>query len=127
MYVKDVMRSEVTSAPKGTPVQEAFETMRDGGFRHLPVVEDGAVVGILSDRDLRRAKGRGQLDLMLVRDLMTPDPERARPDQRLSSVALILSAERIGAMPVVVGDRLVGVVSLIDVIVPCTRALQRHG
>jgi CBS domain-containing protein len=54
MYVKDVMRTEVISAPKGTPVQEAFETMRDGGFRHLPVLDEfGMVAGILSDRDLR--------------------------------------------------------------------------
>ena len=54
MNVKDVMQSVVTSAPLGTSVQDAFEIMRDGGFRHLPVLDEaGKVAGILSDRDLR--------------------------------------------------------------------------
>ena len=62
MYVKDVMQSKVTSAPLGTSVQEAFEIMRDGGFRHLPILDEfGKVAGIVSDRDLRSVGESGSL------------------------------------------------------------------
>ncbi|MFQ5936840.1 MAG: CBS domain-containing protein, partial [Acidiferrobacterales bacterium] len=48
------MRTEVKSVEVGTSVKEAFEIMRQGGFRHLPVLDSaGNVAGIVSDRDLR--------------------------------------------------------------------------
>ena len=54
MRVRDLMTTKVVSAHVGTPVQVAYELMRDGGFRHLPVLSTrGDLVGILSERDLR--------------------------------------------------------------------------
>ena len=54
MRVRNLMSAKVVSAPVGTPVQVAFHLMRDGGFRHLPVLSTkGKLVGILSERDLR--------------------------------------------------------------------------
>ena len=54
MKVREVMRTEVQSVPVGTSVTDAFETMRNGGVRHLPVLSSQeTVVGIVSDRDLR--------------------------------------------------------------------------
>ena len=103
---------------------EAAALMRGGNVRHLPVLEDGKMVGILSDRDVRKGKGRGQLELSLVRELMSPVPATAAPDARLSSVALILSAERISALPIVQDDQLVGITTTIDVMIPCALALQ---
>ncbi len=54
MRVRDLMSSKVISAHVGTPVEVAYQLMRDGGFRHLPVLSTkGKLVGIISDRDLR--------------------------------------------------------------------------
>lgn len=104
---------------------EAAAVLHAGGFRHLPVVDGGELVGMLSDRDVRRARGRGQLESTLVREMMSPNPQGIDPAARLSSAASILAAERIGALAVVDRERLVGLISSIDVMIPCTRILQR--
>ena len=104
---------------------EAAALMQSAHVRHLPVLQGATVAGMLSDRDVRRARGRGQLELTLVRELVGPVPRSPSPDQRLSSLAAILSAERIGALPVVSGGRLVGIATTVDVVIPCALALER--
>lgn len=104
---------------------EAAALMKKAHVRHLPVLAGEQLIGIVSDRDVRKLRGRGQLELTLVSELMSPVPETAGPDERLSSVALILSAERISALPVVSGPRLVGIATTMDVLIPCALALQQ--
>ena len=50
--VGDIMATEVVSCEPGTPIEEAHRIMVEHGVRHLPIVEDGAPVGILSSRDV---------------------------------------------------------------------------
>lgn len=103
---------------------EAAAELREHGLRHLPVLRGHELVGIVSERDVFRERGRGRLELTLVEELMTTDPLTAHPEERLSSVALILSAAKISALPVLERNRLVGIVSLRDVLAPCGQALQ---
>ncbi len=104
---------------------EAAALMQEKHVRHLPVTTGDKVVGIVSDRDVRRMRGRGQLDLALVREIMSAVPETAAPEQRLSSAALILSAERISALPVLSSGKLVGITTTVDLMIPCALGLQR--
>ncbi len=122
--ISDHMTPAPRSIAPDASGDEAQELLRELGVRHLPVVEDGALVGILSDRDVRRATGRGRLELSLVRELMSPDPRTAPPDRSLSSVAAVLRDERISALPIVEGDELKGIATTLDVAVACARALQ---
>jgi len=55
MLVEHVMQTDVVTITPKTALPEALERVRRRGIRHLPVVEDGARVGIVSDRDLKRA------------------------------------------------------------------------
>src|SRR5262249_22063670 len=55
MLVQDVMRSSVVTVTPCTTLVEAFQLSRARGIRHLPVLDDGNLVGIVSDRDLKRA------------------------------------------------------------------------
>lgn len=105
--------------------EEAAALMNERAVRHLPVLDGDELVGIVSDRDFRRLRGRGQLELTLVREFMSPDPQVARIGELLSSVALVLSASRISALPVMDGGRLAGIATTIDVMIPCALALQR--
>ena len=105
--------------------EEAAALMSDKGIRHLPVLEGDKVVGIVSDRDFRRLRGQGQLEFALVREFMTPQPQVARVGEPLSSVALVLTSSRISALPVMEGERLAGIATTVDVMVPCARALQQ--
>jgi len=55
--VSDWMTPNPTSVPSDTPVQEALQVMLDGGYRHLPIVDGGKVMGVVSMRDISRWLG----------------------------------------------------------------------
>ena len=69
------------------PVIRAEALMRSEGFRHLPVLDGGRLVGILSDRDITLAAALGD-SKMKVADVMMPDPYVARPDYALDRVVM---------------------------------------
>lgn len=129
MYVKDVMQSVVTTAPMGTLVQDAFEIMRDGGFRHLPILDEfDKVAGILSDRDLRsvgaiyKDEATGTEDFLVTEDttvdtIMATEPFRVSPGDALSFAIDIIREKRIGCLIVTKGDDLVGILSYLDLLV----------
>ena len=137
MYVKDVMQSVVTSTPKGTPVQDAFEIMRDGGFRHLPVLdESGKVAGILSDRDLRsvgaiyKDEATGTEDFLVSEDttvdkIMATKPYSVAPEDSVSFAIDIIREKRIGCLIVSKGGELLGVLSYMDLLVALKELLDK--
>ena len=137
MYVKDVMQSEVTSAPLGTPVQEAFEILRDGGFRHLPILDEfGKVAGILSDRDLRsvgaiyKDEATGTEDFLVTEDttvdkIMATNPFSVSPEDSLSFAIDIFREKRIGCLIVSKGGDLLGVVSYLDLLDAFKKVLDK--
>jgi len=122
----------VTVTPQAT-IAEALDLMRDLDIRHVPVVERGALVGMLSDRDLAYLNvGAALTDqgaAALRRGLATPvvkvmrsDVIRVEPETELSDVIGLLLEHKIGAIPVIQPDTqvVVGIVSYIDVL----RAVQ---
>jgi acetoin utilization protein AcuB len=100
--------------------------MNRQGYRHLPVVDDGRLVGIITDRDVRLAVNspvveedahltrQDVLEGIKVYDCMTPDPQCATSDMPASEAADLLSLNKFGAMPVVDDGKLVGMISTID-------------
>ena len=137
MYVKDVMQSVVTTAPLGTPVQDAFETMRDGGFRHLPIVDEfGKVAGILSDRDLRsvgaiyKDQATGTEDFLVTEDttvdkIMSTEPLSVSPGDAVSFAIDIIREKRIGCLIVTKSGELVGILSYLDLLVAFKALLNK--
>jgi len=137
MHVKDVMQSKVTSAPLGTPVQEAFETMRDGGFRHLPVLDEfGKVAGILSDRDLRsvgaiyKDEATGSEDFLVTEDttvdkIMATKPFSVSPEDTVSFAIDIIRDKRIGCLIVSKGGDLLGILSYLDLLDALKKLLDK--
>ncbi len=139
MYVKDVMQSEVISTPLGTPVQEAFEIMRDGGFRHLPVLDEfGKVAGILSDRDLHsvgaiyKDEATGTEDFLVTEDttvdkIMATNPFSVSPDDSAAFAIDIIREKRIGCLIVSKGGELLGVLSYLDLLDAFKKILDKHA
>jgi acetoin utilization protein AcuB len=139
MYVKDVMHSDVISTPLGTPVQEAFEIMRDGGFRHLPVLDEfGKVAGILSDRDLHsvgaiyKDEATGTEDFLVTEDttvdkIMATNPFSVSPDDSASFAIDIIREKRIGCLIVSKGGELLGVLSYLDLLDALKKILDKHA
>lgn len=137
MYVKDVMQSVVTTTPKGTPVQDAFEIMRDGGFRHLPVLDEfGKVAGILSDRDLRsvgavyKDEATGSEDFLVTEDttvdkIMATKPYSVSPEDSVSFAIDIIKEKRIGCLIVSKGGELMGILSYMDLLAALKQILEK--
>ena len=136
MRVRDLMTERVVSATVGTPVEVAYELMREGGFRHLPVLDaKGRLVGILSDRDLRGVGAffrdeRSGVDEFLVTEpttvekIMVANPITVPPDLTISKAVKIIRDKRIGCLLVTEGDNLVGILSYLDVLDQAEREFQ---
>lgn len=94
------------------------------GVRHLPVVDDGALVGILSDRDLRKATARGLDATRHVSAAMTKRPLTVDRDRKLSIATVLMHEAKVSSLPVVEEGRLVGILTLTDLLDHCMNALR---
>lgn len=134
MLVRDVMQVAVVTATPATGLRHLLQLMRQRGIRHLPVVEQGALVGIVSDRDVKAAtaslamSGEGatfadRLDRLTAADIMSHPVHTLSPDFAVEAAARRMVDERVSALPVIEGGRLVGIVSETDVLRLFVRAL----
>lgn len=122
MLVRDIMTRPVVAIGPEEPIADVIALMLQRRLRHFPVVADGELVGIVSDRDLRSvgsdhpAAKPGVAARDPVRTLMTTPVWTAHPSDPVDEVAALLRRARIGAMPVVDDDELVGIVTASDVL-----------
>lgn len=125
--VADIMSEAVVTITPDSSIGIAIGLMREGGFHRLPVVEEGKLVGIVTDRDLRQAtnsplvlRERWYSDFLLeaikVRSCMTPDPIRAAPTTPVLDAVRLLRTHKIGGLPVVVDEAVVGIVTTTDIL-----------
>jgi CBS domain-containing protein len=106
-------RDPVTTTPLDT-LASAQAVMEREGYRQLPVVEKGTLVGILSDRDLHAHSGyleRTKVDAAMTERLITVGPA-----DTAAHSARVLLEHHINALPVVDGGRLIGIVSRTDLL-----------
>ena len=126
MQVKDLMAGEPIAIEPGTPCDEAWVIQEKCGFRHLPVVAGGRLVGILSDRDLLRAGSAAELGglaspeqrrgMPLASELMTASVATVAPHADVLEATQILLQQKIDCLPVVDGGQLVGIVTSTDLL-----------
>jgi len=125
MTVDDLMEREVVTLNAGDTLSLADDVMRLGRIRHLPVVEEGLLVGILSQRDLFRAAVSSVLQLaqsserewlarIPVRAVMTPTVISVPPGTSIRRAVEIMLEKRIGCLPVAERGRLLGLLSETD-------------
>jgi acetoin utilization protein AcuB len=88
--------------------------MQKGGFRRIPVVSDGQLVGIITDRDLR--EHAGYLDRTEIKTAMSKKPITVTPATTVETAAQILLKQKIGGLPVVENGGLVGVITTTDIL-----------
>ena len=125
MRVKDLINGPPITIGPDTPVLEARRVMQTRAIRHLLVVDHDRLVGIVTDRDIRlnmpspaTALSVWEVNYLLarltVREVMTKSVIVVDPERDARQAAALLVAERIGALPVLDGECLVGIVTETD-------------
>lgn len=125
MRVRDLMTARPITVDPGTPMLEARQRMVEERIRHLVVVEDARVVGIVTDRDIRlnlpspaTSLSVWELNYLLAKltvgGVMSTGVLVVDPDRPAADAARIMMEHKIGALPVVDGGRLIGIVTETD-------------
>jgi CBS domain-containing protein len=122
------MTSNVTTISSHDAIALALQMMLWSGVRHLPVVDDDHLVGIVSDRDLLPARGaiEGQLKRQ-VSEVMHSPVKSVHPDDDVREAAGMMATSHIHCLPVVDDDRLVGIITSSDVLAERGRLFFENG
>ncbi len=121
LRVRDAMTREVVTLGPEASATEAWGVCQELGIRHLPIVEGGRLVGLVSDRDLRdvsppRGSGgeRETLGWVRLRDIMSTDLVTIHPLDTIEHAAREIYDRKIGCLPVVAEGELVGIITSQD-------------
>jgi CBS domain-containing protein len=119
--VRDILRekgSDIWSVAADATVYEALQVMAEKNIGAVLVLEQGKLTGILSERDYARKvilQGRSSLNTP-VKEIMTQQVFYVRPDQTIEECMALMTDKRIRHLPVLEDDRLIGVISIGDVV-----------
>jgi acetoin utilization protein AcuB len=125
--VEEFTTPNPVTAAENASIEELRALMTTYGVRHLPIVRDGDVVGLVSDRDLRIAQGLSathQLQV-LAADIMAIDPVSVKADTPLDEVAFTMSDRKIGSVLVHEADGgFLGIFTLTDALNALIEAMR---
>mgnify|MGYP005860338763 CR=1 FL=1 len=125
MLVGDRMSKPVITIPPEMPIIEALNLMKREHIRRAPVLQDGKLVGIVSDKDLLNASPSPATSLSVwemnyllskitVKDVMTKKVLTVQEDTPIEEAARIMADNKIGGMPVMRGEKVVGIITETD-------------
>ena len=114
MLISRLMTHQPVTVSSQDHLQTAATLMERGGFRRVPVVDGDSLVGIITDRDIRRHVG--YLDSTKITAAMTADPKTVTPKMSVEDAARLMISHKIGGLPVVEDGKLVGILTTTDVL-----------
>jgi acetoin utilization protein AcuB len=125
LAVSDLMTVIPYFVTPETPLRRVIEMMKSEGCRQFPVLDDGRLVGIITDRDVRlvmnspmvmhdHEQDEELLDKVLADSCMTANPMTVAPDTPAYQAAKMLSIYKFGGLPVLDDDILVGIITVTD-------------
>ena len=125
--VRDVMPDHMVTISESDTLSTVEDIMTLGRVRHMPVVKGGKLVGVVSERDLLRAslsnlndtaadQRRAFLHVVHIARVMSTPPVVIGPDASVEAAARVMAERKIGCLPVVSGDDLLGLITETDVL-----------
>lgn len=133
MVVDEVMTSKLTTAAPSSSIKRVLQLLSEADVRHVPITDEGELVGIVSDRDLRSfvpdlAESPSEAASRLARPIssvMNSDLVTVEPETDIQDAIDLMLDQKVGAIPVVRPNtrELVGIVSYIDVLRAARAAL----
>lgn len=125
MRLQDVMSRDVKTIRPNLSADTAWLRMEQSGIHHLVVVDDGRVLGIISQRDLGGARGEAVRRDRLVEDLMSRQVLSAKPTDTLRQAANKLRGRGIGCLPVMEDGKVKGILTITDLLELLGRGVER--
>ena len=124
MIVEQMMNTNVLTLQPSHSIKDAIDLLREKKIRHLPITnEEGQVVGVLSDRDIKDATPSNLIDNQQndiyatpIEDIMSKNPLIGHPLDFVEEVATIFYDQKIGCLPIVSSGKLVGIVTETDLL-----------
>lgn len=123
MLVEEIMKTEVHTLRSDQTVQDVITLFEKERIRHAPVVDDGKVVGIVTDRDLKDAlpsrftvSPKGAPYVKKIEEIMTKNPVTAHPLDFVEEIALVFYDQQIGCLPVISNGELAGFLTETDLL-----------
>ena len=127
MFVEQWMTQNPQTVTRKTPVMEAMQMLREGGYRRLPVVDGKNLVGIVTDRDLKDATPSKAstlsvyelnylLSKLAVKEVMKSPVISVNPADPVERAALLMEEHKISGLPVVDGSELKGILTITDML-----------
>ena len=125
--VRDIMPGHMVTISESDTLSTVEDIMTLGHVRHMPVVHGGKLVGVVSERDLLRAslsnlsgfdagQRRAFLHGVEIARVMSAPPIVVHPDTSVSEAARVMAEHKIGCLPVLENDELLGIITETDVL-----------
>jgi acetoin utilization protein AcuB len=116
MKVREWMARKLITIDKETTIQDAISLMKKHSIRHLPVLEGGRLIGLVTDGDMRQVFVASLIEELDIDDVMIKDPITVTADTEIEDAAKIIYYNKIGALPVV-DERYqaIGIVTVADI------------
>lgn len=135
LQVRQFMTTPVTSLSSTARLLEAGLLLRAGRIRHIPIIDDGQLVGILSDRDIQRCtpsmltrvaaeEYNAIFENTPISRVMTREPQHVSPDTPLQTAAELLRAHKLGCLLVVEDGNVVGIITKDDMLAALVKLLD---
>ena len=136
MQIADIMTRNPMTIRSDQTLREALKIMEQNEFHHLPVLSEARhLVGIITDRDCRLAlrlpdvvheywKDNATVDDLTVGDVMTVAPIVVEPDTLIVQAAQTLLMNYVSCLPVMLGETLVGIVTISDILIAFVKMYQ---
>lgn len=120
MLVRDIMTSPAVAISPELTLEEAYRLLQEKDIRHLPVVDSGRLVGVITDRDLRLATSSLSRSPFpagsRVAEVMRGEPMTADASDAVEDAAARMRERKIGCLPVVEDGRLIGIITGVDLL-----------
>jgi len=110
------MSRNLVTITRDASIQTAIQLMKDHSIRHLPVVDAERFVGFVTESDLRGVIIPSMIEEITINDVMITNPITVTPQDTVEKAAILLSGHKIGGLPVVDGEQLVGIITVADVL-----------
>ena len=126
MFVKARMTPNPVTVTPDVSISEAFSIMKERQFRRIPVVQGGKLIGIVTEKELQQVSPSKATSLSVfelnyllekttIKDAMSKDPITVLDDDLIEKAALLMRTNKVGALPVMHGDKLVGIITESDI------------